>query len=84
MKFNNLYRDLLEDFNVSPQSQNAINNGQDIGMTSGDPNNTFPSRVNQLQLKLPHGKKNKAFKKRLPREMSTKYHQDIRQQKNQA
>lgn len=39
MKFNKL----VEDFNISPKSQNAIQTGPDIGMTTGNINGTFPS-----------------------------------------
>ena len=34
---------LIEDFNISPKSQNAIQTGPDIGTTTGDINDTFPS-----------------------------------------
>ena len=44
MKFNKL----VEGFNVSPQSQNAVQSGPDIGMTSGKPNNTFPSNLSTI------------------------------------
>ena len=36
--------DLLEDFNVAPKSQNAIQSGPDIGMTTGDMGGTFPNQ----------------------------------------
>ena len=41
MKFNKL----VEGFNISPQSQNAIQTGPDAGITTGQPNSTFPSNV---------------------------------------
>jgi hypothetical protein len=34
----------VEDFNVLPKSQNAVQSGPDIGMTSGDMEGTFPNR----------------------------------------
>lgn len=36
--------DLLEDFNVAPKSQNAIQAGPDIGMTTGNMGDTFPNQ----------------------------------------
>jgi hypothetical protein len=39
MKFDKL----IEDFNVSPKAQNAVQSGPDIGMTTGKINDTFPS-----------------------------------------
>ena len=36
--------DLLEDFNVLPKSQNAIQSGPNIGMTTGDMESTFPNQ----------------------------------------
>lgn len=36
--------DLLEDFNVAPKSQNAIQSGPDAGMTTGDMIGTFPNQ----------------------------------------
>jgi hypothetical protein len=64
MKFNKL----VEDFNISPKSQNAIQAGPDIGMTTGNINGTFPStnstiggnllpHETQLTLKKKHAKK---------------------------
>jgi len=35
---------LIEDFNVLPKSQNAVQSGPDIGMTTGDMEGTFPNR----------------------------------------
>jgi len=34
----------VEDFNVLPKSQNAVQSGPDIGMTTGDMEGTFPNR----------------------------------------
>jgi hypothetical protein len=64
MKFNKL----VEDFNLSPKSQNAIQTGPDIGMTTGKINDTFPSNSStiggdllphetQFTLKKNHAKK---------------------------
>ena len=44
MKFNKL----IEDFNISPQPQNAIQSGPDAGITTGNPNDTFPSHMNTI------------------------------------
>lgn len=35
------------------QQQNALNKGPDIAMTSGDINNTFPSTIKTVKIKLP-------------------------------
>lgn len=59
MKYDNLVKRLLEDFNVLPQAQFANNSGPDQGMTSGDIINTFPSRMEKITLKLPGKKKAK-------------------------
>ena len=48
MNFNDKYKFLSEGFNVSPQYQNAVQNGPDIGMTSGNPDETFPSHSETL------------------------------------
>ena len=63
MKFDLLVNNLLEDFNVFPQNQTAPSTGPDIGMTSGDQQNTFPSKMETLTLKLPKKKKIKKLKK---------------------
>jgi hypothetical protein len=39
---------LIEDFNVLPKSQNAIQSGPDIGMTTGDMAGTFPNRTGAI------------------------------------
>lgn len=36
--------DLLEDYNVYPKNQNAVQSGPDIGMTTGDMEHTFPNQ----------------------------------------
>jgi hypothetical protein len=38
------FNKLIEDFNVLPKSQNAVQSGPDIGMTTGDMGGTFPNR----------------------------------------
>ena len=48
MLFNKTVSKLLEDFNIYPAAQNAVNAGPDQGMTTGDINNTFPSRVGKV------------------------------------
>jgi hypothetical protein len=48
MKFNSQYTSLIEGFNVPPQYQNAVQNGPDIGMTSGNPDETFPNHSDTL------------------------------------
>jgi len=49
MKFDRSYNTLFEDFNISPQYQNVTQSGPDIGMTSGNPNETFPSHNSTVQ-----------------------------------
>lgn len=61
MNFNNLVKKILEDFNIYPQHQAAPSAGPDQGMTSGDMQNTFPSKMETLAIKLP--KKRKRIKK---------------------
>jgi len=39
------FNKLIEDFNVLPKSQNAVQSGPDIGMTTGDMEGTFPNRA---------------------------------------
>lgn len=60
MKFDFEINKILEDFNVYPQHQTAPSTGPDIGMTSGDIQNTFPSKQKTINLKLP-----KKIKKKL-------------------
>jgi len=59
MKFNKLVYKLLEDFNIYPNAQAAVNSGPDQGMTKGDINNTFPSANQTVVFKLPSKKKRK-------------------------
>ena len=65
MKYDNLVSKLLEDFNVSPAGQNVINSGPDQGVTIGDPNNTFPSKNSQVEVRMPEKRKKRL--KRLTR-----------------
>lgn len=53
MNFENQIKKILEDINVYPRYQAAVNSGPDIGMTTGDINNTFPSKQAQIKIKLP-------------------------------
>jgi hypothetical protein len=64
MKFENLVKSILEDFNISPQSQAVSSTGPDSGMTSGDMSNTFPSKMETVKFKL----KNKKIKKKLKKD----------------
>lgn len=64
MKFNQAVKQILEDFNIFPAAQSAINSGPDQGMTSIDPNNGYPSRVSKLQFKF-NKKKIKTKKKKV-------------------
>jgi hypothetical protein len=59
MKFDQTVRQLLEGFNVMPQMQTAPSTGPDQGMTTGDQQNTFPSKMETLQVTLPKKKKKK-------------------------
>jgi hypothetical protein len=47
------------------QNQTAFNTGPDQGMTSGDQQNTFPSKMQQIDVKLPAKKKTKKQKKKV-------------------
>lgn len=62
MKFENLVKTILEDFNVYPQSQTAPSTGPDIGMTTGDQQNTFPSKMETVKFKLKKKSKKKLKK----------------------
>lgn len=64
MKFENLVNSILEGFNVYPQAQAAPSTGPDIGMTSGDQQNTFPSKMETVKFKLPKKIKKKLKKDR--------------------
>ena len=59
MQFNEQIKKILEDFNILPYSQNADNVGTDIGMTTGDIQNTYPSKQQELKIKLPRKIKKK-------------------------
>ena len=59
MKFDQTVKQLLEEFNVMPQMQTAPSTGPDQGMTTGDQQNTFPSKMETLQVTLPRKKKKK-------------------------
>jgi hypothetical protein len=63
MNFDRTFKQILEDFNVYPQAQSAVNAGPDQGMTSIDPNNGYPSRVSKLQFSF-NRKKVKSKKKK--------------------
>jgi len=65
MLFNKTVNRILEDFNIFPQTQNAVNAGPDQGMTSVDVNNTFPSRVGKV---LIGKRKKRRINKHLSRE----------------
>jgi len=62
MKYEKLVKSLLEDFNVFPGTQTAVNSGPDMGMTSGDIQNTFPSKMSTVKIKLPKKKIKKSKK----------------------
>jgi hypothetical protein len=64
MKFEETVRKLLEGFIEFPAAQAAPSTGPDQGMTSGDQQNTFPSKMETLQLKLPKKKKKKKINER--------------------
>jgi len=53
MKFDNEVIKLLKEFNVSPQYQTAPSTSPDQGMTSGDPANTFPHKMEMVSISLP-------------------------------
>jgi len=59
MKFDHQVNKFLEDFNVFPRAQSAPSTGPDQGMTSGDQQNTFPSKMEMLKIQLPKKKKKK-------------------------
>jgi len=64
MKFEKLVKAILEDFNVTPQYQTAPSTGPDQGMTVGQPQNTFPSKIETVNVKL----NKKKFKKKLKKD----------------
>lgn len=59
MNFDKIVKRLLEDFNIYPRNQTAPSTGPDIGMTTGDQQNTFPSKQETIKLRLPKKKKKK-------------------------
>ena len=59
MKFEAAVRKLLEGFIEFPRTQTAPSTGPDQGMTTGDQQNTFPSKMETLQVSLPKKKKKK-------------------------
>lgn len=65
MKFNCYVNKLLEGFNVFPSTQTAPSTGPDQGMTTGDVNNTFPSKMHNVLIKQVKRKKGKKTKKSL-------------------
>jgi len=62
--FDSLYREILEDFNIYPSHQTAPSTGPDIGMTSGDQQNTFPSKMEQIKIKIKRKKINQHSSKK--------------------
>ena len=62
MKFDTQVKKILEDFNILPHNQTAPSTEPDQSMTSGDIQNTFPSKQEMLKIKLPK-KKIKKLKK---------------------
>jgi len=64
MKFDDCFKKILEDFNIYPQQQAAPSTGPDIGLTSGDQQNTFPSKQKTVTLRLPKKIKKKLKKAR--------------------
>jgi len=63
MKFEKLFKSILEGFNVTPQYQTAPSTGPDSGMTVGQPQNTFPSKLETVSVKLDKKKIKKKLKK---------------------
>jgi hypothetical protein len=59
MKYDKLVSQILEDFNVFPQTVNAVRSGPDQGMTSVQLQQTFPSSMSKVDIKLPGKKKKK-------------------------
>lgn len=59
MNFDKEINKILEDFSISPYSQSAPSVGPDIQMTKGDINNTFPSKISTVKIKLPKKKEKK-------------------------
>jgi len=63
MQFDKQIKKILEGFITLPQSQGSSNMGPDAGMTSGDQQNTFPSKMMSLKVQLPKKKKSKLKKR---------------------
>lgn len=59
MKFDTEVEKILEDFNIMARAQTAPSTGPDQGMTTGDIQNTFPSKMETVSLNLPKKKKKK-------------------------
>lgn len=81
MTFNNRVQELLEDFNIFPKDQTAIQSGPDAGITTGDIDNTFPSKAKTVAGKLlPNKKDIKKLKKQkfIPKEKPPKIRLEIR------
>jgi hypothetical protein len=83
MRFDKLYESILEDFNIYPNYQNANQSGPDAGTTTGQPQSTFPSRVETVNINLPSKKDLKINRRRSPKEKQAKSRSDIQKNKNQ-
>jgi hypothetical protein len=79
MKYNRLVNKILEDFNLFPQTQTAPSTGPDQGMTQGQMNNTFPSNLQSVAIKLP-----KKSKIKDPKGKRSRRRQEKLLNKNQA
>jgi hypothetical protein len=79
MKYNRLVNKILEDFNVFPQAQTAPSTGPDQGTTQGQINNTFPSNLQSVAIKLPKKKNAKH-----PKGTKSKRYREKFLNKNQA
>lgn len=62
MNFKKFYESFISPFVSRSQPQNAINTGPDAGTTTSSFNNTFPSKLDSLKVKLPTKKKKKKRK----------------------
>jgi len=63
MNFKSFYHEkIISPFVQRTMPRNAINTGPDAGMTSNMINNTFPSAIKMLPIKLPQKKKIKKKK----------------------
>ena len=79
MKYNRLVNKILEDFNLFPQTQTAPSTGPDQGMTQGQMNNTFPSNLQSVAIRLPKKPKIKG-----PRGKRSRHHLKTLSNKNRA